>query len=486
MSLTEGITPGPSPPLPVGPPGGAGMGEEGTEGAPGGPPGAPSGAPRDEDTCSDASSMSADELLTPEEHLKAAIDLKDEGNGLFKGGQYEEALAKYKAGVKHLKGATASEAIAVSVQLSSNSCMCCLKLQRWQQAIAAANEVLSKEPQNPKALYRRALAKSSLGELSDAKDDLMAVLAVDKTNAEARKEFMRVREKIQAAKAEDKKLGVLSVSLSLSCGEPEESFDTWLEKKTEAEEKEREEKQKGQAKVDSPQGGLQRRKSKGDSSRSSSSSSSSSSSVMEIDEEDAAIINETKKMDVSPWARTRFAERLQEASANCGDATNASPEALLEVCRKATEAFKSGGLKDDKGMQELLKGCFTTTIETKSVGDVTGDAHLAVVRGSRRVFFDLKCSIQLNICCSCSKGPLGEAAAESGSLGNYESQGTLNLPDVSSADGSGMSWLDGSSLSFTKPPPNHFKPMVDEAVQKYKESLVDKIQAFLDDCKALP
>ena len=48
------------------------------------------------------------------------------------------------------------------------------------------------------------------------------------------------------------------------------------------------------AELDSPQGGLQRRKSKGDSSRSS--SSSSSSSVMEIDEEDAAIINETKKM----------------------------------------------------------------------------------------------------------------------------------------------------------------------------------------------
>ena len=59
-------------------------------------------------------------------------------------------LLLLQAGVKHLKGATASEAIAVSVQLSSNSCMCCLKLQRWQQAIAAANEVLSKEPQNPK------------------------------------------------------------------------------------------------------------------------------------------------------------------------------------------------------------------------------------------------------------------------------------------------------------------------------------------------
>lgn len=38
--------------------------------------------------------------------------------------------------------------------------------------------------------------------------------------------------------------------------------------------------------------------------------------------------------DVSPWARTRFAERLQEASAECGGSTNASPEALLEVSSK--------------------------------------------------------------------------------------------------------------------------------------------------------
>ena len=43
--------------------------------------------------------------------------------------------------------------------------------------------------------------------------------------------------------------------------------------------------------LDSPQGGLQRRNNKG-----SSSSSNSSSSMMEVDEEDAEIIKETKKM----------------------------------------------------------------------------------------------------------------------------------------------------------------------------------------------
>lgn len=36
--------------------------------------------------------------------------------------------------------------------------------------------------------------------------------------------------------------------------------------------------------------------------------------------------------------------------------------------------------------------------------------------------------------------------------------GTLTLPDVSSADGSGMSWLQGSSVSLSKAPSPLFKP----------------------------
>lgn len=58
-----------------------------------------------------------------------------------------------QAGVKHVKGSQDSDAIAVSVQLSSNSCMCCLKLERWQQAITAANQVLATEPKNPKVRW---------------------------------------------------------------------------------------------------------------------------------------------------------------------------------------------------------------------------------------------------------------------------------------------------------------------------------------------
>lgn len=567
------------------------------EGGPSGGSGAP-GGPQDDETCSEASFSSTEEPLSPEEKMAMAISLKDAGNKLFKEGNFSGALEKYKEGEKHLKKATGSEATAVSVQLSSNSCMCCLKLERWQQAIDAANRVLTTEPKNLKALYRRAIARSNLGYLSQAKEDLMAVIAVDSTNAEARKELAKLKEKILAAKAEDKKAysGLFSRASGLyddreaerekkkkeeeaenarrktewqkemekrkEKGLEEEGFEEWLKKTKEAEEKEREQRQKEQAKRDTPLGGLKRRSTKEGSPSSSSNTTNSSSSVMEVDEEDAEIIKETKKMgycyfrrnltdeekelnaqnrptkittaadevsphseassnrdasthktaegksisqwnakgttyeekDVSPWARTRFAERLQEAHVLCGNGESASPEALLQACLKATEALgKDGATKtDDTAMQQLMKGCFTTKVETVSVGEVTGDAHLAVVRGTRRVFFDMKCSLQLSVKCSAA-GPLslpgrdtGAANAMKDGLGSYESKGTLTLPDVSSADGSGMSWLDGSSLSLATPPSALFKPMVDEAIMKFKESVAEKIQAFLDDCKALP
>ncbi|KAL8274431.1 hypothetical protein Esti_001591 [Eimeria stiedai] len=545
----------------------------------------PSGGPQDEDTCSESSFLSSDEALSAEETLAAAVSLKDAGNALFKEGKFSEALEKYQEGVKRLKRASGSEAIAVSVQLSSNSCMCCLKLERWQEAIETANKVLTKEPQNLKALYRRAIARGNLGRLQDAKDDLMEVLKVDRTNADARKELQRIKDKVQAAKAQDKKAysGLFSRASGLyddreaererkkkeeeaekarrrtewekemqtrkEKGEEEEGFETWLSKTKEAEEKEREEKQKQQAKLESPTGGLKRRSSKD------TKSSSSSSSLMEVDDEDAAIIKETKKMgycyfrrdmteeekklnaqnrptkissetlcspqaetptsrdqdkvpaksisqwnakgttyeekDVSPWARTRFAERLSEASVSHGITEPSSADALIAACMKMSEALGKEGAQDEKAMEDVLKSCFSTKIETTSVDEVFGEAHLAVVRGTRRVFFDLKCQLHIQLNCS-SAGPLSLPGGDDPKRGplkdlkGYQAKGTLMLPEVSSADGSGMSWLEGSSLHLDPPPPAFLKPMVDEAVKNFKESVADRIQAFLDDCKALP
>ena len=77
------------------------------------------------------------------------------------------------------------------------------------------------------------------------------------------------------------------------------------------------------AELDSPQGGLKRRTPKGGTS-----SSNSSSSVMEVDEEDAAIINETKKMGYCYFRRelTEEEKRINAQNRPTRIAEDASPQ----------------------------------------------------------------------------------------------------------------------------------------------------------------
>ena len=54
----------------------------------------------------------------------------------------------------------------------SNTSLCCLKLEAWQEAVEAATAALALEPQHPKALFRRASGYRSLGRYQEAIHDL--------------------------------------------------------------------------------------------------------------------------------------------------------------------------------------------------------------------------------------------------------------------------------------------------------------------------
>ena len=81
---------------------------------------------------------------------------------------------------------------AVGRALQLNLALCCLKEERWALAAIYCSRVLSAEAANPKALYRRAVARRQCGALAAAEADLRALIAVQPKNKAARKEWAAV------------------------------------------------------------------------------------------------------------------------------------------------------------------------------------------------------------------------------------------------------------------------------------------------------
>jgi tetratricopeptide (TPR) repeat protein len=117
---------------------------------------------------------------------------KSRGNDYVKGGDFSKAVECYNQCVS----------IDSSVSFAyNNRAHCHLKLNMPTQAAADATAVLRLEPQNVKALYRRAQARISLEQFEAAHDDLSQILALDPSNAAAKTDLNKIAPQVAASKA---------------------------------------------------------------------------------------------------------------------------------------------------------------------------------------------------------------------------------------------------------------------------------------------
>jgi len=119
----------------------------------------------------------ADDMEAAGPRIKAANEIRLLGNGLFKGGQYAEAAAKYKKAQRYLEAPDATdeereEILKARVSCLSNSAACNLKTGAFRAAIADTEGVLTLEPTNTKAMFRQGSAYIGVSEF----DSAMAVL----------------------------------------------------------------------------------------------------------------------------------------------------------------------------------------------------------------------------------------------------------------------------------------------------------------------
>mmetsp|Transcript_3895 Transcript_3895/g.11645 ORF Transcript_3895/g.11645 Transcript_3895/m.11645 type:complete len:300 (-) Transcript_3895:150-1049(-) len=171
--------------------------------------------------------------MTPKERLDAARKYKEQGNDLFKEAKYSKAMKEYQNARDYLQyvfydsngtvtndgaengdGEGGDEADRseleemvnkVKVSTFNNLALCHAKDGSNSKVIQCANEVLSVEPNNPKALYHRGMANTNIGNTDEARQDLTKAAKLNPNDARIRNELSRLEKKIVSDKKREKR-----------------------------------------------------------------------------------------------------------------------------------------------------------------------------------------------------------------------------------------------------------------------------------------
>lgn len=139
--------------------------------------------------------------LKKPERMRLVVKNKEEGNELFRDGNHQHAAMRYVKALNHaskffdLSESDMDEVNKLKLSLYLNLAQCYLKLEAWAKAIANCKDALAIDPQNPKALYRRALAYEKDKNMELAAQDVKAALAV----APDDKAILKLDERIKLA-----------------------------------------------------------------------------------------------------------------------------------------------------------------------------------------------------------------------------------------------------------------------------------------------
>lgn len=139
--------------------------------------------------------------MTDGEKSAAVSVLKEEGNTLYKEGEYEHASEKYFQALSYLEEQIIKEkphsetwySIAKQkVPLLLNYAQCKLLMHDYADTIRHTTSVLEVEPDNVKALYRRGKARSATWDVEEATRDLRKAAELDTSLASTVEKELRV------------------------------------------------------------------------------------------------------------------------------------------------------------------------------------------------------------------------------------------------------------------------------------------------------
>lgn len=127
--------------------------------------------------------------------------LKEEGNEMFKAADFEGAIKKYTQALK----ATEDKQGQLAVSIMNNRAACNQQLSNFSAVIDDTTAVLEVNPDNVKALIRRALALEAKERYRIALADIRKVLAIDPTVDIANRAQHRLGRAVRTLKAQSGK-----------------------------------------------------------------------------------------------------------------------------------------------------------------------------------------------------------------------------------------------------------------------------------------
>jgi len=152
--------------------------------------------------------------MDAEEKLDSVPQLKADGNALFGQKNYQAASEKYRQALGRLEQLMLrekpgeeewEELLKLKIPLLLNLAQCKLSLGDYYPAIEHCTEVLEHQPDNVKALYRRAKAHVGAWNPTEAKQDFEAVIGLDQTLVKTCKNEILSVEKLEKEKDDEDK-----------------------------------------------------------------------------------------------------------------------------------------------------------------------------------------------------------------------------------------------------------------------------------------
>jgi FKBP-type peptidyl-prolyl cis-trans isomerase 2 len=144
---------------------------------------------------------------SPEEKLAQAGRWREQGNALFRGGRYKLARQKYLKGVRGVDQALdietqeqVAEASALKAACLVNLAACAQREEEWGETIQWCDKAIAEDETHVKAHFRRAVARSRLGQEEAAAADFETVKRLDPgAAAEVDRELAKERARQRAA-----------------------------------------------------------------------------------------------------------------------------------------------------------------------------------------------------------------------------------------------------------------------------------------------